>query len=106
MGVERDGDAAEVVLARRVQGVADDRTMAPVDAVVNVGTRPTFAGTTTTVEAHLLDASDRAEDLDLYGEQLTLRFLARLRDEQRFDGPDALVAQIHADIAAARTHFG
>lgn len=75
------------------------------DAVVNVGTRPTFDGTTTTVEAHLLDASERAEDLDLYGEQLQLLFLARLRDEQRFDGPDELVAQIHADIDAARAHF-
>lgn len=75
------------------------------DAVVNVGTRPTFDGTTTTVEAHLLDASDRAEDLDLYGEQLRLSLLARLRDEQRFDGPDELMAQIHADIDAARAHF-
>lgn len=75
------------------------------DAVVNVGTRPTFAGTTTTVEAHLLDASERAEDLDLYGTRLRLAFLTRLRDERRFDGPDELVAQIHRDIAAARAHL-
>lgn len=72
------------------------------DAVVNVGTRPTFDGTTTTVEAHLLDASSAAEELDLYGQQLTLAFVERLRDERRFDGPDALVAQIRADIEAAR----
>ncbi len=75
------------------------------DAVVNVGTRPTFAGTTTTVEAHLLDAPERAEDLDLYGTRLRLAFLARLRDERRFDGPEELVAQIHQDIEAARTHL-
>lgn len=75
------------------------------DAVVNVGTRPTFAGTTTTVEAHLLDASERADDLDLYGTRLRLAFLARLRDERRFDGPDELVAQIHRDIEAARAHL-
>lgn len=74
-------------------------------AVVNVGTRPTFDGTTTTVEAHLLGASAQADDLDLYGQQLQLSFLARLRDEQRFEGPDELVAQIRADIDAARAHF-
>lgn len=75
------------------------------DAVVNVGTRPTFDGVTTTVEAHLLDASSNAEELDLYGRELHLEFLARLRDERRFDGPDALVEQIHADIEAARTRL-
>lgn len=75
------------------------------DAVVNVGTRPTFDGVTTTVEAHLLDTAASAEDLDLYGEQLRLAFLARLRDERRFDGPDELVAQIHRDIDAAHAHF-
>lgn len=75
------------------------------DAVVNVGTRPTFDGATTTVEAHLLGASDAAEDLDLYGDQLRLEFLARLRDERRFDGPEELVAQIQRDVDAARAHF-
>ena len=75
------------------------------DAVVNVGTRPTFDGTTATVEAHLLDASEEPEDLDLYGQRLRLAFRARLRDERRFDGPDELVAQIRADIDAARAHL-
>lgn len=84
---------------------AADTTQTAWDAVVNVGTRPTFDGLTTTVEAHLLDVSERAQDLDLYGRQLRLAFLARLRDEQRFDGPDALVAQIHDDIAAARSRL-
>lgn len=91
----------------RLAGPASDQSPAATswDAVVNVGTRPTFAGTATTVEAHLLDASERAEDLDLYGRLLRVAFLARLRDERRFDGPDALVAQIHDDIEAAREHF-
>lgn len=76
-------------------------------AVVNVGTRPTFDGVTTTVEAHLLDVEDGPEagGPDLYGERLSLAFLERLRDERRFDGPDELVAQIHADIDAARAHL-
>jgi riboflavin kinase/FMN adenylyltransferase len=93
----RPGDG---VYAARVRRGADAW-----DAVVNVGTRPTFDGTTTTVEAHLLDASERAEDLDLYGQVLAVELLDRLRGEQKFDGPDALVAQIHRDIEAARSMF-
>lgn len=67
-------------------------------AVVNVGWRPTFDGTARTVEAHLLVEGV----LDLYGRSLTLEFTARIRGEQRFDGPEGLVTRIHADIAEAR----
>lgn len=66
-------------------------------AVANVGVRPTFDGTRRTVEAHLLDFSD-----EVYGEELRLMFLHRLRGEQKFDGVAALVAQITRDVAAAR----
>jgi riboflavin kinase / FMN adenylyltransferase len=66
-------------------------------AVTNVGTRPTFDGEGVTVEVHLLDA-----DLDLYGRELEVSFLHRLRGEQRFDGVDALQAQIGRDAQAAR----
>lgn len=65
--------------------------------VVNVGTRPTFEGAGVTVEAHLLDTR-----VDLYGRTLRVRFLERLRDERRFDGVDALVAQLERDVASAR----
>jgi riboflavin kinase/FMN adenylyltransferase len=68
------------------------------DCVVNVGTRPTFDGVGTTVEAHLLDAP---EGLDLYGRKLRVAFLHRVRDERRFAGPDELVAQIDRDVATA-----
>ncbi len=69
-------------------------------AVMNLGSRPTFrAGRS--LEAHLLDA-----DVDLYGRTLRVTFAARLRDEQRFDGVDALKAQIAADVAAARVVLG
>lgn len=68
-----------------------------IPAVVNIGTRPTFDGRVETVEAHLLGF-----DGDLYGETLRVRFVARIRDEQRFDGTDALVAQIREDIAVAQ----
>jgi riboflavin kinase/FMN adenylyltransferase len=66
-------------------------------AVVNVGERPTFGGRTVTVEAHLLDFSG-----DLYGRRLRLSFAARLRDEQRFAGAEALVEQIRRDVERAR----
>jgi riboflavin kinase/FMN adenylyltransferase len=80
--------AAEVPLA--------DRTYR---AVVNIGTRPTFhAKGPETIEAHLLEYGGG----DLYGRVLEVRFLGRLRDEQRFDGVDALKRQIEADISRAR----
>ena len=69
--------------------------------VTNVGTRPTFDGTGVTVEAHLLDA-----DEDLYGHRLGVSFEHRLRGEQKFDGPQALVAQIHRDLDEARALLG
>ncbi len=67
------------------------------DSVTNIGNRPTFGGDHVTVESHLLDV-----DIDLYGRPVAVDFAARLRDEQRFDGIDALVSQIHADIDDAR----
>lgn len=66
-------------------------------AVTNVGERPTFNGTGTRIEAHLLDF-----DREIYGETLKLEFIARLRGEQKFGGIDALVAQIHADVEQGR----
>jgi riboflavin kinase/FMN adenylyltransferase len=66
-------------------------------AVVNVGTRPTFDNGPRTVEAHLLDF-----DRDIYGRWLALDFVTRLRSEQRFNGIEALVAQINRDVTRAR----
>jgi riboflavin kinase / FMN adenylyltransferase len=66
-------------------------------AVVNVGVRPTFGETTLAVEAHLLDFTG-----DLYGHEVYLDFVARLRDEMRFSSVEDLKAQVARDIAAAR----
>lgn len=71
-----------------------------VPAVLNIGVRPTFGELRRTVEAHLLDWSG-----DLYGRWVCLELVERLRGEQKFAGPDALVAAITNDIAAARTHL-
>lgn len=70
-------------------------------AVTNVGVRPTVGTQVApTVEAHLLDGTH-----DLYGTQLRLFFTERLREERRFEGLDALRAQIAADCEAARGLF-
>lgn len=66
-------------------------------AVTNVGTRPTFAGHDVTIEAYLLDF-----DRDIYGQMLEFQFITRLRPEMKFDGIDALIAQISADAEAGR----
>lgn len=69
-------------------------------AVINYGERPTFNahGVAPRLEAHILDQ----RDLDLYGRPARLHLLEHLRDEQRFDGPEALKAAISADIEAAQ----
>ncbi len=71
-------------------------------AAVNVGVRPTFGtGRAVLVEAYLLD-----RQADLYGQTLCLDFLARLRGERRFSSVEALVAQMHDDVARARELCG
>ncbi len=71
-------------------------------AAVNVGVRPTFGtGRAVLVEAYLLD-----RQADLYGQTLCLDFLARLRGERRFSSVEALVAQMHDDLARARELCG
>lgn len=65
--------------------------------VTNVGVRPTFGGGDgVTAETHLLHFSG-----DLYDQTVTVEFLAFLRPERSFDGPDALKAQIRQDAARA-----
>ncbi len=60
--------------------------------VTNIGVRPTFDESETTIETHLLRYSG-----DLYGRRVRLSFVQRLRDERRFESVDALRAQIDAD---------
>ena len=67
-------------------------------AAVNVGVRPMFeTGRGLLVEAHLIDFEG-----DLYGRTLRVAFIARLRGERRFESVDALVEQMHRDVAEAR----
>jgi riboflavin kinase/FMN adenylyltransferase len=68
-------------------------------SAISLGRRPTFyeEAHASLLEAHLLDF-----DGDLYGEAAKVRFVARLRGEERFDDVDALVAQIERDCDQAR----
>jgi riboflavin kinase / FMN adenylyltransferase len=72
-----------------------------IDAVTNIGMRPTFKGLDRRIEAHLLDFEG-----DLYGRRMRLGLIARLRDEQKFEGIEALTAQIRKDVLAARERLG
>jgi riboflavin kinase/FMN adenylyltransferase len=71
-------------------------------AAVSIGVRPTFGmGLTLLVETYVIDA-----ELELYGRQLHLEFLARLRGERRFDSAASLVEQMARDVADARAICG
>lgn len=61
-------------------------------AMLNIGTRPTFDGSTTTIEANIFDFND-----DIYGQPMTIAFCFRLRNEHRFDSVEALENQLHKD---------
>jgi len=67
-------------------------------AAVSIGVRPTFgSGRAELIEAYVMDF-----DGDLYGHELRLDFLCRLRGERRFDSPQALVDQMDEDVRSAR----
>lgn len=85
------------IFAVRVSGAG----LVDYPAVSSLGTRPTVNGTDPLLEVHLFDF-----DGDLYGQHLDVDFVARLRDERRFDSLDALVEQMHRDAAAARAILG
>jgi riboflavin kinase / FMN adenylyltransferase len=70
----------------------------PRSAAVSIGVRPTFqTGRGELIEAYILDF-----DGDLYGRELRLDFLARLRGERRFQTAEALIEQMHRDVERTR----
>ena len=71
-------------------------------AVLNIGTRPTLGNPNPSlrIEAHLLDFTG-----ELYGEEMEIVFVEKLRDEQKFPSLDELKSQITRDIAHAKTLF-
>ena len=85
------------IYATRVHGVAAH----PWPAVSSFGTRPTVDGIEPLLESHLFDFEG-----DLYGRRIAVEFVAHLRDEEKFPGLPALVAQMHRDAAQARALLG
>ncbi len=70
----------------------------PRPAAVSIGVRPTFkTGRGELIEAYLLDFQG-----DLYGSELRLEFLERLRGERRFEDPESLIEQMHRDVQRTR----
>ncbi len=69
----------------------------PLVGVANVGNRPTVDGTRTLLEVHLFDFNQ-----DIYGRYVSIDFLHRLRDEQRFTSFDELKTRIYQDMEEAR----
>jgi riboflavin kinase/FMN adenylyltransferase len=91
--IERRRAALNGIFAVRVHGIA----ASPVPGVASLGTRPTVGGVHTLLEVHLFDFS-----ADLYGREIEVEFVAKLRDEERFATLESLVEQIHKDAAQAR----
>jgi riboflavin kinase/FMN adenylyltransferase len=70
-------------------------------AVLNIGVRPTFRGIQRLVEVHILDFSG-----NIYGQELQVELIDRLRDEMKFPGPDELKLQMAKDVELARLLLG
>lgn len=80
---------------------ADGIGSQPLPGVASLGVRPTVKERgQPTLEVHLFDFDER-----IYGRRMTVRFLKKLRDEEKYADVDALVAQIARDAAAAREYF-
>jgi riboflavin kinase/FMN adenylyltransferase len=85
------------IYAVRVEIMEQGRAVARHDGVANFGIRPMYQAAAPLLETHLFDF-----DGDLYGRYLSVALVAWLRPEGHFPGPEALVAQMHRDAAAAR----
>lgn len=72
-------------------------------AAVSVGSNPTFEGVARVVEAHVIDRpQEQVEDFDLYGQQVAVEFVQRLRGMVAFEGIARLIEQMDDDVARTR----
>ncbi len=69
-------------------------------AAVSIGNRPTFNEHEVTIEAFLIDF-----ERDIYGEELTIHFIQRIRDELKFTSEKELIEQMHLDVLQTRDYF-
>jgi riboflavin kinase/FMN adenylyltransferase len=96
MRVHRQKSPLKGVYAVRVSGLGEVR-----DAMASLGTRPTVDGREMRLEVHIFDF-----DEDIYGSHLRVEFVARLRDEQRFDSVELMAEQLARDARSARDILG
>ncbi len=85
------------ICAVRVRGIEGEHTHTPHAGVASLGFRPTVNGTEPLLEAHVFDYSG-----SLYGRELEVEFVAKIRDEEKFANLDDLVRKMHEDAAEAR----
>jgi riboflavin kinase/FMN adenylyltransferase len=81
------------ILAVRVHGIEGG----PLDGVASLGTRPTVNGVEPLLEVHIFDFAG-----DLYGRAIEVEFVAKLRDEVKFDSLDSMMVQMKVDASRAR----
>jgi len=67
-------------------------------SATSIGIRPTFDLTERLVEVHLIDFNQ-----DIYGKQVCVEFVSKLRDQEKFSGVDQLIKKINQDVADSRT---
>lgn len=92
--LRRRQSAVMGIFAARVHGLEGG----PHDAVASVGSRPTFAGTKPILEVHLFDF-----DEDVYGKYIHVDFIEWLREQEKFDMVEDLVAQMDVDADNAKS---
>jgi len=97
LALERRRSPVAGVFAVRVHGIG----AAALPGVASLGTRPTVNGSEALLETHVFDFGG-----DLYGREIAVEFVAKLREEARFASLDALTAQMHCDAAEARRILG
>jgi riboflavin kinase / FMN adenylyltransferase len=81
------------IFAARVSGLTEE----PLDGVASVGTRPTVGGVKPLLEVFIFDYNR-----DIYGRNITVHFIRRLREERKYSDVDSMVAQMHRDVVDAR----
>ena len=69
-------------------------------AMMNIGVRPTFGGTETTLETYILNFGE-----DIYGKMMLVSFAHRIREEQRFPSAEALREQLERDEKMVEEQF-
>jgi len=69
--------------------------------ITNIGTRPTFNKSQTTLEVHIFNFNEQ-----IYGQTLEVVFVEKIRDEIRFEGPAELISQVKKDFARAKNILG